>query len=99
MEYTQNDNEVKVIIIYKYGSLAQKKAAAKYYYANKEKCIARSSKWATEHKPDENDKERLEIEKAKRKIYNQRFYARQKIKQEQAQEQEQSQEQQESEQL
>ena len=88
-KYT-NDKE---IIIYKGYSLAQKKASAKYYYANKEKCIETSRRWAIEHKNERTDKERPEVCKTKRKIYNQQFYARQKLKQKEQQEQELKQEQ------
>ena len=99
MDNTTNDTTEKIIIIYKGYSLAQKKASAKYYNANKDKCIARSSKWAIEHKTYQNDKEKVEIDKIQRRIYNQRFYMRntQKLKQlqelQEQQEQEQEQEQ------
>ena len=100
MDNTTNDTNEKIIIIYKGYSLAQKNASAKYYYANKEKCVARSSKWAIEHKTDKNDKEQIEIDKIKRKIYNQRFYMRNKQKLQQLQElQEQQEQEQEQEQI
>ena len=96
MDNTTNDTTEKIIIIYKGYSLAQKKASAKYYNANKEKCIERSRRWAIEHKNERDDKERPEVCKMKRKIYNQQFYMRHKLKQkeqEQLREQEQEQEQ------
>ena len=93
MDNTTNDTNEKIIIIYKCYSLAQKKASAKYYNANKDKCIARSSKWAIEHKTDTNDKEKVEIDKIQRRKYNQRFYMRNKQKLQQLREQEQEQEQ------
>ena len=93
MDNTTNDTNEQIIIIYKGYSLAQKKASAKYYNANKEKCIERSRRWAIEHKNERIDKERPVVCKEKRKIYNQQFYARQKLKQKEQQEQEQKQEQ------
>ena len=93
MSNTSNDTNEKVIIIYKSYSLSQKKASAKYYDANKSKCIEKSRRWAIEHKNERDEKERSEEGKMKRKIYNQQFYMRHKLKQQQQQEQ--SQEQQE----
>ena len=50
---TNDTNEEQIIIIYKGYSLARKKASAKYYNANKDKCIERSRRWAIEHKMKE----------------------------------------------
>ena len=86
MENTANDTNERVIIIYKGYSLAQKRATAKYYNANKEKCIALSRRWAIAHKDDERiNKEVPKVDKEKRKIYNQQYYMRRKQKQEQEQ--------------
>ena len=71
MDNTTNDTTEKIIIIYKGYSLAQKKASAKYYNANKNKCIAKSRRWAIEHKDERDEKERSEEGKIKRKLYNQ----------------------------
>ena len=88
MDNITNDTKETVIIIYKGYSLAQKKASAKYYQANKEKCIALSRKWAIAHKDDEKPKKEVpKVEKEMRKIYNARCYMKRKQEQEQEQEQ------------
>ena len=49
MDNVQNDTNEKIIIIYKGYSLAQKKASATYYQANKNKCKEQSRTWALDH--------------------------------------------------
>ena len=93
MDNTTNDTNDKIIIIYKGYSLAQKNASAKYYNANKEKCIERSRRWAIEHKTERDSKEKPEVCKMKRKIYNQQFYMKHKLKQKEKEQEQQEQEQ------
>ena len=87
MDNLQNDTNEKIIIIYKGYSLAQKKASATYYQANKNKCKEQSRTWALDHKNERDEKERTEEGKLRRKLYNQQYYLRHKPKQEQEQEQ------------
>ena len=68
MDKLQNDTNEKMIIIYKGYSLAQKKASAKYYQANKNKYKEQSKQRASDHKNEREEKERSEEGKLRRKL-------------------------------